>query len=80
MFGRPFCQVDEMIELVQLRWAHLCAHVLDGIGTILDSGHDLIGMTDRRIGDRLVLQLHSVGETFAARILGITFVSVVVLR
>ena len=69
-----------MIKLAQLRWANLCAHVLQGISTIYDGRHDLIGMADHMIGDRLVLQLHSVGKTLAACILDITLVSAVMLR
>ena len=69
-----------MIKLAQLCWANFGAHVLEGIGTIYDGRHDLIGMADRRIGDRLVLQLHSVGKTLAAGFLDIAPVRAVMLR
>ena len=58
----------------------MCAHVLEGISTIRDGRHDLIGMADSRIGNQLVLQLHSVGKTLAVCIRDITLVGAVVLR
>ena len=69
-----------MIKLAQLCWANFGAHVLEGIGTIYDGRHAFIGMADCWIGDRLVLQLHSVGKTLAACILDITPASAVMLR
>ena len=69
-----------MIKLAQLCWANFGAHVLEGIGTIDDGRHDFIGMADCWIGDRLVLQLHSVGKTLAAGFLDIAPVRTVMLR
>ncbi len=68
-----------MIKLAQLCWTNSCAHVLESIGTIYDGCHDLIDMTDCRIGDQLVLQLHSVGKMLTTRILDITLVGAAML-
>ena len=55
LFGRSLGESDEMMKLAQLCWANFGAHVFEGISTIDDGRHDLVGMADRWIGDCLVL-------------------------
>ena len=51
LLDRSLCESDEMIELAQLCWADRGAHVFEGISTIDNCRHDLVGMANRWVGD-----------------------------
>ena len=60
-------ETNELLELSHI-WIILGGwHALDGLGTIRNRCHDFVGMTNLWIRDGLVMQVHSVGETFASR-------------
>ena len=72
-------ETNELLELSHIGIIFNGCHALDGLGTIRNRCHDFVGMTNFRIRDVLVMQVHSVGETFASRALDMAIVDAIVV-
>ena len=72
-------ETNELLELSHIGIIFGGCHVLDGLGTIRNRCHDFVGMTNLWIRDVLVMQVNSIGETFASRALDMAIVDVIVV-
>ena len=72
-------ETNELLELSHIGIIFSGCHALDGLGTIQNRCHDFIGMTNFRIRDVLVMQVNSIGETFAACALDMAIVDAIVV-
>ena len=59
-------ETNELLELSHIGIIFSGCHALDGLGIIRNRCHDFVGMTNFRIRDVLVMQVHSVGESLAS--------------
>ena len=73
------CETNELLDLSHIGIIFGCCHALDGLGTIRNRCHDFVGMTNLWIRDGLVMQVHSVGETFDSRALDMAIVYAIVV-
>ena len=72
-------ETNELLELSHIWIIFGGCHALDGLGTIRNRCHDFVGMTNVWIRDGLVMQVHSVSETFASRALDMAIVYAIVV-
>ena len=73
------CETNELLELSHIWIIFGGVHALDGLGTIRNLCHDFVVMTNLWIRDGLVMQVHSVSETFASRALDMAIVDTIVV-
>ena len=71
--------MDKLLYLVHIRIVLGGVHALNSLGTVRNSRHYLVSMTNRRIGYVLVLEVGSVGQSFAPRRFNMAIVSVIML-
>ena len=70
---------NDLLELSHFGIIFGGCHALDGLGTIRNRCHNFVGMTNLWICDGLVMQVHSVGETFASCALDMAIVYAIVV-
>ena len=72
-------ETNELLELSHIGIIFGGCHALDGLGTIRNRCHQIFGMTNMWIRDGLVMQVHSVVETFSSRALDMAIVYAIVV-